>query len=152
MPAPIHKSFTIQRRYPASVARVFDAHSDPKKRRRWFAEGKGFTIDAYSLDFKVGGFERCHFRRGDGPPLTFDGVYLDVVANERIVLAYAMTIGGAPMSSSLATIEFASSGPETLLRFTEHSVFVDGNDGSEGRREGTVGLLEALAQELETHG
>jgi uncharacterized protein YndB with AHSA1/START domain len=152
VPAPIHNTFTIERRYPTTAARVFNAHSDPKKRRRWFAEGKGFVIDAYLLDFKVGGFERCHFHREGGPPMTFDGVYLDIVANERIILAYAMTIAGAPLSSSLATTELVSSGSETLLRFTEHTVFVDGNDGSEGRREGTVGLFEALAKELETHG
>lgn len=55
------------------------------------------------------------------------------------------------MSSSLATIEFVASGSTTLLRFTEHTAFVDGNDGSTERREGSVGLLEALARELETH-
>jgi hypothetical protein len=40
---------------------------------------------------------------------------------------------------------------DTLLRYTEHTAFVDGNDGSAGRREGSLGLLEALAKELETH-
>jgi uncharacterized protein YndB with AHSA1/START domain len=119
-PPVIHKSFTIERSYPAAPARVFRAHSDPASKRRWFAEGKGFIIDSYTLDFQVGGFERSRFRFGaDGPPMTYDGVYLDIVANER--------------------------------RFTEHTAFVDGNDGGAARREGSLGLLEALARELQAH-
>lgn len=150
-PPVIHKSFTIERAYPTTAARVFRAHADPEKKRRWFAEGKGFVVESYALDFQVGAFERCRFRRSGGPPLTYDGVYLDIVANERIVFAYAMTFAGAPMSSSLVTIELAPSGSSTTLRFIEHTAFVDGQDGSAARREGSVGLLEALAKELEAH-
>jgi uncharacterized protein YndB with AHSA1/START domain len=151
VPVPvIHKSFTIERTYPASAARVFRAHSDPQKKRRWFAEGKGFIIDSYALDFQVEGFERCRFRYGsEGPPTTYDGIYLDIVPDARIVFAYAMTVGGEPMSSSLSTIELVPSGAETLLRYTEHTAFLDGKDASAGRREGSVGMLEALARELE---
>src|SRR5690606_5413915 len=106
----IFKGFTIERFYPAAIERVFDAHADPMKRRRWFAEGKGFHIDEYSLDFRIGGFERTRFRFGDGPPMTYDGVYLDIVPLERIVFAYAMTIGGASLSSSLAAVELFAKG------------------------------------------
>lgn len=154
-PPIIHNSFTVERTYPTTKARVFAAMSDPKKKRRWFAEGVGFTIDSYSLDFKVGGFERTRFRFGnDGPPMTNDCLYLDIVDQERVVFAYAMTIGGAPMSSSLATIELlpapAAGGAKagTLLRFTEHTAYVDGKDGGAGRKEGTTQLFERLASEL----
>ena len=151
-PPVIHKSFTIERTYSTTAARVFRAHSDPRKKRRWFAEGEGFLVDSYALDFQVGGFERCRFRFGaDGPPMTYDGVFLDIVPNERIVFAYAMTAGGAPMSASLSTIELVAADSGTLLRFTEHTAFLDGKDGSAARREGSKGLLEALAKELEAH-
>jgi uncharacterized protein YndB with AHSA1/START domain len=147
----IHKSFIIERTYPTSATRVFRALSEPDKKRRWLAEGDGFTVQSYTLDFRVGCFERTRFRFGDGPPMTNDTVYLDIVPNERVVFAYWMTIDGAPLSSSLATMELLPAGSGTLLRFTEHTAFLDGNDGSASRREGTVGLLEALAQELDTH-
>jgi len=147
----IHNSFTLDRTYPASVERVFRALSDPEKKRRWFAEGEGFVIDSYTLDFKVGGFERTRFRFGEGPAMTNDCVYLDIVKNQRIIFAYSMTIGGEPMSSSLGTIELSSGAGGTLLRLTEHTAYVDGKDGSEGRREGTRELLEALAKELAEH-
>jgi uncharacterized protein YndB with AHSA1/START domain len=151
-PPVIHRSFVIERVYPATAAKVFRALSDPHKKRRWFAEGEGFVVESYTLDFRVGGFERARFRPTGGPPMTTDAVYLDILTDERVVFAYAMTVGGAPMSSSLGTMELTPTASGTLLRFTEHTAFVDGNDGSEGRREGSVGLLEALAKELETHG
>lgn len=146
-----HNSFVIERTYPTTAARVFRALSDPEKKRRWFAEGEGFVVDSYSLDFRVGGFERSRFRFGGGPPLTYDNVFLDIAPDERIVFAYAMTIDGAPMSSSLTTIELVPAQSGTLLRFTEHTAFVDGNDASAGRREGSTGLLEALAVELDRY-
>lgn len=150
--AVIHKSFVIDRIYPTTPERVFQAFSDPKKKRRWFAEGEGFTVDSYSLDFQVGGFERCLFRFGDGPPMTNDTVYLDIVDSQRVVYAYSMTFGGAPVSSSLGCIELSRVSDGALLRLTEHTAFVDGNDGSAARREGTLELLESLAKELAQHG
>lgn len=153
MSAPIvFGSFTLERRYPVPPARVFRAFSDPVKKRRWFAEGEGFTVESYTLDFRVEGFERCRFRYGDGPAMTMDAVYLDIVENERIVFGYSMTMDGAPMSSSLGAFELVPNGSGTLLRMTEHTAFVDGKDGTAARREGTLGLLESLAKELEVHG
>jgi uncharacterized protein YndB with AHSA1/START domain len=151
-PTVIHKSFTIERTYAKPRDRVFRALADPTKKRRWFAESEGFTIDSYTLDFQVGGFERTRFRFGDGPPMTNDCVYLDIVEDERVVFAYAMTIGGAPMSSSLGTMELVPHSTGTTLRYTEHTAYVDGRDGSAGRKEGTIELFERLAHELETHG
>ncbi|WP_373046992.1 SRPBCC family protein [Vulgatibacter sp.] len=148
----IHKSFTVERTYPTTAARVFRAFSDPEKKRRWFAEGEGFEVQRYSLDFRVGGFERTLFRPEGGPPMTNDCVYLDIVPNERLVFAYSMTFDGAPMSSSLGTMELLPAGDGTLLRLTEHTAYVDGNDGSAARREGTLQLLEALAREIAAHG
>ncbi len=150
-PPVIHKSFTIERTYPTTAARVFHALSDPVKKRRWFAEGEGFVVDSYTLDFQVGGFERSRFRFGDGPPMTNDSVFLDIVDNERLVFAYSMTIGGKPLSASLSSIELVPVKGGTQLRFTENTAFLDGNDGSESRRQGSLQLFEALARELEIH-
>ena len=147
----IHKSFTIEHNYRATAARVFRALGDPQKKRRWFAEGEGFIVDSYTLDFRVGGFERSRFRPIGGPPMTTDVVYLDIVPDERIVFAYAMTIDGTPMSSSLGAMELCPATGGTLLRYTEHTAFVDGNDASEARRTGSIGLLAALDEELRTH-
>jgi uncharacterized protein YndB with AHSA1/START domain len=147
-----HASFSVERSYPQSPARVFKAHADVAAKRRWFAEGEGFVIASYSLEFRVGGWERTRFRFGaDGPPMTNDCVYHEIKENERMVFSYAMTIGGAPLSVSLSTIELFPEGKGTHLVFTEQGVYY-GEQDIKGREEGTSGLLERLASELDRAG
>ena len=62
-----------------------------------------------------------------------------------------MTVGGAPLGSSLVSIELTAARNGTLLRLTENTMYLDGNDGSASRREGTDGLLVALGKELDLH-
>jgi uncharacterized protein YndB with AHSA1/START domain len=150
----IHKSFVLEREYPYPPARVFDAFRDPARKARWFVGDDGFFVDSATYDFRVGGWERFRFRFGkDGPPMTNDTVYMEIVPDQRLVFAYSMTIGGAPLSVSLTTVEFVAKagGTKTLLRFSEHDTFLDGNDGLASRREGTEGLLGKLAKDLEVY-
>ncbi len=147
-----HETFTVERTYPQSPAKVFKAHAEEAAKRRWFAEGEGFVIDSYSLDFKVGGWERTRFRFGaDGPPMTNDCVYHEIKPNERMVFSYSMTIGGAMLSVSLSTVELIPAGKGTRLVFTEQGIYY-GEPNIEGRKEGTRGLLERLAENLDAQG
>ncbi len=143
-----HATFTIERDYDATPERVFKAFEDPAAKRRWFVEGEGWTIEEYTADFRVGGFERSRFRFKDGPVMTNDTVYQEIAPNERIIIAYSMTIGGAPISASLATIELKKTAGGTRLRFTEQGAYLDGHDDIAGREEGTRELYEALDREL----
>jgi uncharacterized protein YndB with AHSA1/START domain len=143
-----HASFTIERRYDFPLNVVFRAFADPAAKRKWFIEGEGWTIDGYDADFRVGGFERSRFRFGDGPPMGNDTVYLDIVANRRIIIAYSMTMGDTPFSASLATIEFAPDGEGTRLTYTEQAAFLDGKDQVKDRETGCRSLFEALAAHL----
>ena len=150
-PPIIHDQFSIERFYPHSPSRVFGALSEPAKKRRWFAEEAGAAIESYCLDFRAEGFERCRFRFGDGPPMTNDSIYFEIVPDARVVFAYHMTIGGAPLSSSLASMELVAEGDGTRVIYTEHTMHLDGKDASASRREGCEYLLERLAKELEAH-
>lgn len=145
----LHASFTIERTFKHPAARVFAAFKDPVKRRRWFVEDAGFVIHDYALDFRVGAHEGGSFSFGDGPKVTNDTYYLDIVDNERMVFAYAMTVGGKPLSSSLTTIQLVADGAGTKLTYTEQGAFIDGKpEDLKGREEGTKGLFERLAAEL----
>lgn len=144
-----HAAFTIARRYDAPPARVFQAYADPAIKRRWFAEGEGFVVDEYKLDFRAGGRETCAFRYGDGPPMSFESTILDIVPDRRIIFAYAMTIGGQRISASQATVELQPDGEGTRVTFTEQAAFLDGLDQADQREAGSVELLEALAKELD---
>ncbi len=159
-----HSTFNIERQYPHAVEKVWKAFSDITKKRRWFAEGEGFLLDHYELDFRVGGIERASFRTAvaNGPipaGTVFKNfaTYYDIVPNERIVLAYAMAMGGvngAPdktFSTSLGSFEFKSTPTGTTLLMTEQGAYFEGGDGAEMRKAGWTSLAEALAKELAAH-
>ncbi len=149
----VHSTFVIERTYPTTPERVFDAFADPNKKRRWFAERSGAPLEEFKMDFRVGGVDRIRTLLPQDSP--FPGValenntsYQDIVPNRRIVLAYTMTLGDQRISASLATVEFLPTEKGTDLIFTEQSAFFPGADGAERREEGWRKLLEALANEL----
>jgi uncharacterized protein YndB with AHSA1/START domain len=135
-------------RVPAP-ARVFRAFEDPRLKRQWFAEGEGWHVDEFTIDFRVGGREFSRFRFGDGPEASNETIYLDIVPDHRIVIAYTMAVGDQRISSSLATMEFTAAGRGTKLIYTEQGAFFDGADQPEGREEGCRELLGKLGELLQ---
>jgi uncharacterized protein YndB with AHSA1/START domain len=147
-PSVHHATFAIERSYDAAPEQVFRAFADSGIKRRWFAEGEGWHIDKFDMDFRPGGREESVFRFQDGPQSSNDTVYQDIVENRRIVLAYTMTVGGERTSASLATVEIEPQGSGTRLTYTEQGAFLDGRDNPAQREEGCRWLLEALGKEL----
>jgi uncharacterized protein YndB with AHSA1/START domain len=147
-PSVVHATFTIERSYDASPARVFRAFADPAIKRRWLVEGEGWGVEEYVADFRVGGREYSRFRFQGGPEIVNETVYQDIAPERRIIIAYWMTIGGQRISVSLATMEFEPADAGTRLVFTEQGAYLDGHSTAEDREEGTRGLLECLDREL----
>lgn len=146
-----HDSFTIERTFAAPPERVFAAFADPVKKRRWFVEGEHWTVDAFEVDFREGGYERSRFRFKDGLEMTNDTHYHDIVPGRRIVNSYAMTWGGKRISVSLATVDIEPEGSGSRVRFTEQAAFFEGSDGIEMRRQGWTELIGKLEDELAQH-
>jgi len=151
-----HATFTLERRYPVPVDRVWKAFSDPEIKRTWFG-GDDFIDVERSEDFRVGGVAIDDGRpRGGGPLSQFRGVYTDIVEHQRIVYGYDMWLDGVHASTSITTIVFEPEDdptPGTRLTFTEQGVHLDGVHGpgpeaAAGREEGTAELLDALSKVL----
>lgn len=149
LPQVTNASFTVERVYPHPPSRVFRAHADQAAVRRWRVEGEGFHVSSHTFDFREGGREFAGFRFGDGPEMTFEAKYHVIVPDRRIVSTYGMTMGGEPLSVSLMTIDLVPDGAGTRLILTEQGAYFGDPAAVAGREEGTLGLLEALAAELD---
>jgi len=151
MTTTTHGSFIIERRYNAAPQRVFAAWADPVSKRAWFAEGEGWDIRSYELDFREGGVERSRFRvvgaANPFPPETTFGnetVFNEIIPNQRIIFTYSMDRDGVRFSVSLASVELFAAGAATRMVFTEHAAFFDGGDGIRMREAGWRELLDKL--------
>jgi uncharacterized protein YndB with AHSA1/START domain len=143
-----HSSFTIERHYGASPARVFDCFAKEEKLRRWLVEGEGWTVDRFTHDFTVGGRDHSAFRWQNGPLITNDGVYHEIVDNERIITSYSMALDGRIFSVSLLTQTFEARDGGTLLTMTEQGTYFNDANAAKGREEGFLGLLDSLGAEV----
>ncbi len=145
----IHSTFSVERTYPFPPARVFFGFADQATKRRWFAEGDGWEVFEFTLDFRVDGTEVSRFAFKGGPEVRNDTQFLDIVPDRRIVLSYRMTMGPKILSACLATVVLLPSGNGTLLTYTEQGAYFDGVDQAKGHEEGCRQLLERLALELQ---
>ena len=149
----VHSTFTVQRTYPHSAAHVFKAFADQKTKDKWFKGPDGYQMLERTFDFRVGGEEVAVGRHGPshgGQVSAFYAVYQDIVDNERIVYSYRMSMDGAPISVSLASIELSPDGAGTRVVITEDGVFLDGYEDGGSREHGTGWLLEQVGKSLET--
>lgn len=148
-----HADFTIERVYDAPQSLVFSAWADPAAKARWFGGPVEWERGPHKLDFRVGGRESLSGGPATGPVHTYNATYQDIVPNERIVSTYDMTLDGTRISVSLATVElFAVEKKKTRLVYTEQIVYLDDfeDPGGEGRKQGTIDLLDALGRALPT--
>ena len=148
MPDPLHHgSFTIEREYPASPARVFSYWSDPELKARWFIGPAEWTPIARQLDFRVGGEELLHGQLPSRETL-YRARFHHIETERRIVFVYDMHVHHTFHSVSLATVELFAQGQGTRMVFNEQVTFLDGTDGTQGtlsRRLGTEAHLDRLA-------
>ena len=142
-----HDTFVIERTYPASPGRVFNAWADPEAKSRWFVGPDENGQGPHELDFRVGGEERVSGSFHDAV-FSYHAIYQDIVPDERIVYTYDMHMDDRRISVSLATVALQPAGDGTRLILTEQGVFLDGMDNVKQREQGTHGLLDKLEAEL----
>jgi uncharacterized protein YndB with AHSA1/START domain len=143
-----HSTFSIEKEYAVPLEKVFAAFSDPKKKRRWFADGEEAKVEAYIIEFREGGHEHVSFRSKEGHVFTNETTYQDIVLGQRIVFAYTMSMNGKRISSSQSTVELMPSKRGTQMIYTEQAAFFEGSDGPKIRKQGWSLLFDRLGKEL----
>jgi uncharacterized protein YndB with AHSA1/START domain len=149
----IHDTFVLERSYPASPERVFSYFSDAARKRRWFGESEGHDVEAFELDFRVGGVERNRYRMNATTPfpgvvLANEGTIQEIAPGRRVVTATTMTLGDRRISSALVTIEIVPDGEGAKLTCTHQAAFYEGADGPQMRKGGWEQLFARLARTM----
>jgi uncharacterized protein YndB with AHSA1/START domain len=145
-----HATFSLEHAYDAPPGRVFAAWADPAVKTRWFTGETSPGMPRLALDFRVGGTERTVSGADGGPVVTYEGLFRDIVPDERIVVANYIDIDGERISVSQFTAEFHPDGAGTRLVVTEQGAYLDGHESAESRAVGIRAQLQALAAELYT--
>jgi uncharacterized protein YndB with AHSA1/START domain len=146
-----HGTFVIERDYPTPPEKVFAAFSTAAAKRAWFRPPADWSMEPAEFEFVAGGAERHVSVSPDGARHGYDGHYIDIVKDTRIVFSYAMDYNGEPLSASLVTAEFAATNSGTHLTFTEQGAYYLEGDHEQitaGREWGTRFGLDQLASYL----
>ncbi|HJP89253.1 MAG TPA: SRPBCC domain-containing protein [Candidatus Limnocylindrales bacterium] len=151
-PTVAHGQFTVEREYPVSPERVFEAHAVADQKIQWFAVPDGefiSAIEAFSLDFRVGGMERMVARLASGKEMVLETRYWDIVPGERIVATYDVVIDGRRLSVSLWSVFLAPTATGTKLITVEDGAFLDDLDHAPARLQGVTYDYDNLGRYLE---
>jgi uncharacterized protein YndB with AHSA1/START domain len=139
-----HSTFTLERRYPAPVHRVFQAWAEPEARRRWMAQGA-----EHSQNFVIGGLETVRAVDGEGRVLTYEARYAEILTDERILTTSTLHTEDRLSTVSVTSVEFRADGTETVVVLTEHGVYLPGQEQPDWREQGTARQLDTLAAEFD---
>lgn len=145
----VHESFTLERSFAASPARVWKAFSDKTQKAKWFSGPPDWPVLEDSMDFRVGGRDVNVGGPKGGPISKYHATYMDIVENERIITTYEMYLDDRRISVSVACFELRPEGKGTRLVMTDHGVYLDGLDGAAQRKEGSSYMLDLLGASLD---
>jgi uncharacterized protein YndB with AHSA1/START domain len=108
------RELVLTRLIDAPREKLFRAWTDPDLLKRWFAPLPWTTPHA-ELDVRPGGANLVVMRGPDGKDFPMRGVYLEIVANERLVFTDAYTEAWAPSEKPFMTVilTFADEGGKT---------------------------------------
>jgi uncharacterized protein YndB with AHSA1/START domain len=115
-------SVTIRRTVDAPLALVWRAWTDPQMMTQWFGP-RMFTTPVCELDVRVGGALRIVMRGPDGADYPMQGVFTEVVPEQRLVFTnMPLDKDGNRLMEGETRVTFADAGGKTELTVTSHMV------------------------------
>jgi uncharacterized protein YndB with AHSA1/START domain len=140
----------ITRLFDALPEVVFEAWTSPEQLAQWWGP-EGFTNPVCEIDVRVGGAWRIVMRAPNGAMYPCRGVYLEIIAPERLVFTnIAVDDEGAPVLDGRTTVTFEGEDGMTKLTLRTRAVaLVPGAvEKLAGMNTGWSMSLDRLAREL----
>lgn len=97
------RELVLTRLIDATPDKVYRAWTDPTLLKQWFAP-LPYTTPVAELDVRPGGASLIVMRAPDGTELPNRGVYLEVVANRKLVVTDAYTEAWQPSQKPFMTV------------------------------------------------
>jgi uncharacterized protein YndB with AHSA1/START domain len=152
---PTDEQILITREFDAPRHLVYKAWTTPELVKRWWSGRQG-EMTVAEIDLRVGGRWRYVMVADGGFEVAFNGEYLEIVPNERIVTTqvYEAMPDGEP---TLNTVTFTEVDGRTTLRLLAQLTSKEDRDlvinsGMEVGMQEQMDLLEQLAISLRSGG
>ena len=141
------RELVITRLLDAPLALAWRAWADPAMAARW-AGPRGYTATHVSGDLRPGGAWRTGLRNDEtGATMWHSGVYLEVVAPERLVFTFGWDrADGSRSPETVVTLSFANEGGRTRMVFRQ-GVF-ESPTAATAHEGGWTSAFERLAEDL----
>lgn len=143
-----HATLTLERAYPATPERLFQALADPAERMKWDTPGEDWAMTELEQDARTGGEERYRFGPPGGPSFTGRSLYAQVLPARRLVTAGMMKVHDEPVSASVVTYEILPDPMGVRLVVTDQTAYFDDDDGPEDRKDGWGAMLDQLGAHI----
>ena len=152
-PKVVHATCVVERSFRKPADAVFTALSDPEKVRQWMGGGDHSDLLEFALDFREGGKQLLKYKMKPGTPIAGvvilnEGLFEQIVKDERIVTASTMKRDGQIFSASQVTFELVATDEGTDLILTHQGAFFEGSDGPQMREQGWISLMDKLGTVL----
>ncbi|MGH7426812.1 MAG: SRPBCC family protein [Candidatus Methylomirabilaceae bacterium] len=144
------REIEISRMFDAPRQLVFDAHTKPELVKRWLGVHRGWSLAVCEIDLRVGGAYRYVWRGPDGADMGMRGVFLEIVAPERLVSTEVFDQSWYP-GEAVDTLTLVEQGGRTTLTLTVRYESREARDAvlkspmEEGMAAGYDKLAELLA-------
>jgi uncharacterized protein YndB with AHSA1/START domain len=107
-PASERATLVLERRIAAPVSLVYSMLIDPNELRHWLGPND-CVVTQFDAEVRVGGTFEFRMRNSDGNNYAADGVYREIVPNERVVLTWRWKEAppGQPLDRSETLVSFS---------------------------------------------
>ena len=140
---PADRELVLHRVLDAPRDKVFRCWSTPELLSQWFTP-KPWRVAECEMDFRTGGWNRVDMRGPEGEQHQHQGMWLEIVENERVVFTDAFIRAWEPSEHPfmIAIIDMADAGPGK----TDYRVTVRHWSVAETERHKEMGFIEGWTQ------